>query len=1038
MIKVLKFIGFISATLALFFVVAALAFYNLVRVGEFRRFLADEIEKQTDLKVQLGAADFEIGWITGIAFQNVALTEGNDARPALTADRVTARVALRPLLQRRVIFYEIRMTHPVARLVRDSEGRVALLDKLVNLPFLNQQQGEFNLDLRSVKVDNADIELIDHASTGESRWQLVHGNLEIDRLRGQRLREFFQRLSKTGQQPALTLGAEFDLNGIVVRNGARMNLKARGDVLFPQKTLDLRQAHWNADVDVVDFPAALLKDAIGTNVPINALSGHLAERVHVEGNATEQLQLRGEVEFKQVSIDAPEVFLAALDRADGHASFDFVWRPTVWRLPRLDFRANDLHFFLQGEIDGSRGKDRRVRLNLSALSAPISALRKYLPLKLIGSPGPERIFDAVDSGQVDIKKASLDSTVAELRNLAQGKIAKGISCDVEVRDMAGKLPVDNGLPIGAAAGRLYLANRVVTFQNLRGSYGDTRLISADGTYDLSAENWGNMNVHARADVNLAELKDQLKLQDAVPQLNKFLASLEELGGRSRIDLTLRRSKDRPLAFDGTMALDRVRARYDEYALNEVQGDVAFSPSEIRAQRLRAQLNGSPIQLQIALKDYASDGGTFDLGVESSSVRAGVLTRLLLDSGSPRDSGTVSGAIRYSGSLTNKAKRTFTGNLDLRNVQMMVQPLLQPLRALNGRISIDETGIDFQNLNASLVGFPVVASGRWRYRDKPQLLFDFAAPDLDVSYLISQIDAESSEFYAKLVAAGKISLTKGRIKNFEFSDLKTDATIDHRVWRLTNLTAHSAGGAIQGGTTIFDKPDTLAILADPKIQEVPIQSFLNWFDVSTTEMTGKVKLSGKLETVGNNDIERKQNLNGAFALRIEDGTIHRMRILVQLLNLLDLSRWFSFQLPDLAKQGIRFRAITGDFKVTHGVYSTDNLVVDSSDLRMTGAGKIDVSKDELDFVVAVRPFAGIDTAMSYIPVLGRSIAAIKNSFLVASFNITGRIDDPTITPAPLGTVSEWFWGVLGIPKSILGFGDAETKDQPKEPTQAPKP
>jgi len=293
-------------------------------------------------------------------------------------------------------------------------------------------------------------------------------------------------------------------------------------------------------------------------------------------------------------------------------------------------------------------------------------------------------------------------------------------------------------------------------------------------------------------------------------------------------------------------------------------------------------------------------------------------------------------------------------------------------------------------------------------------------------------------HATLVADGKITLNKGRIKNFDFSDLTTSAAIDHRVWRLTNLRARSAGGEIQGVTTIFDKPDTLEIVADPKINDVPIQSFLNWFNLSTTEMSGKVRLTGKLETVGNNDTERKRNLNGAFNLKIEDGTIHRMRIVVQLLNLLDLSRWFTFQIPDLTKQGIRFRAITADFKVTNGIYSTDNLIVDSSDLRMTGAGKIDVPKDELDFVVAVRPFAGIDAAISYIPLLGRSIAAIKNSFLVASFNITGRIDEPTITPAPLGTVSEWFWGVLGIPKNIIGFGESEKKEPTQPATEAPPP
>ncbi len=202
------------------------------------------------------------------------------------------------------------------------------------------------------------------------------------------------------------------------------------------------------------------------------------------------------------------------------------------------------------------------------------------------------------------------------------------------------------------------------------------------------------------------------------------------------------------------------------------------------------------------------------------------------------------------------------------------------------------------------------------------------------------------------------------------------------------------------------------------------------------MTGGVNLTGKLETVGKNDSERKQNLNGAFNLRIEDGTINRMRILVQILNLLDLSRWFTFQMPDLAKQGIRFRAITADFKVAKGVYTTENLIVDSSDLRMSGAGKIDVPNDEIDLLVAVRPFPGIESAFNSVPILGRGVAAIMNSFLVASFNVKGRIEDPTITPAPLGTLSEMFWGVLGIPKNILTLGEAEKKEETKEPAKAP--
>jgi uncharacterized protein involved in outer membrane biogenesis len=161
--KVLKLIGFISATLILFLIVSSLAFYYLIRVGEFRRFLVDEIQNQTDLKVQLGAADLEMGLITGIVFRDLALSETGETQPVITAERITARVALLPLLRRQVIVYEIRLVRPTARLERDAEGRFVLVDKLLNLPLLTQQHNEFSFDLHSLKADGADIEFADHA-----------------------------------------------------------------------------------------------------------------------------------------------------------------------------------------------------------------------------------------------------------------------------------------------------------------------------------------------------------------------------------------------------------------------------------------------------------------------------------------------------------------------------------------------------------------------------------------------------------------------------------------------------------------------------------------------------------------------------------------------------------------------------------------------------------------------------------------------------------------------------------------------------------
>ena len=1031
--KALKLIGFVCVTVALFFIVSSLAFYYLIRVGEIRRFLIDEVEKGTALKVELGDAELEIGWVTGIVFRDLVVSLPDASQPAITAERVTARVALLPLLHRQVIFYEVRLQQPTARFVRDKEGRIELLDKLLNLPLLKQQNNEFSLDLRTIKVHNGDIEYVDQQPQGGiGNWRLVDARVDLTRVRGQRLRDFMKDLLR--RQPSEFDGAalEFDLKSAVVKDNAKMNLKAQGRLVFPNETMEFHEARWNADVELVDFPATLVKDQVGANIPIKSMTGHLGQRVHVEGNLAKQLQLKGDLQFKQLSVDAPELFLAPLAGVDGRVTFAVDWSPQRMQVSRADFRVNDIKFSLQGDVGAMDGKDPHFRLNLSALSAPVSALRKYFPLNVVDWRQIEDTGNSIQAGQVEIKKAGVNATLSQLRRLAQSGIGPEIWFEAEVRDIAGRLSAEGSFPVRGVEGQINLAKGVFTFRNLKGFYGDSRFTDIDGSYVLSPSEHGRLEVQLKGDVNLAELKEQVKKGLLSARATKIASSIEELGGRSKIDFALKRLVNGPLQFDGKIALENAQLRYDDHSFSDLQGEVTVTPSEIKAEKLRAQLSGSPIQIQLALKDYDSDDGSFELGIESPGVKAGVVTSLLLDTGTLKDAGRVRGAVRYSGSFNSKIRRKFVGNLDLLNVQVTIHPLLQPLRELNGMIKIDETGIDFHNINASLVGFPASASGRWRYGEKTPLLFDFSAPNLDITYLISQIDPETSDFYANLVAEGKIALAKGRIKNFEFADLKTSATIDHRVWRLTNLSARSVGGAIQGVTTIFDRPDTLGVITEPKIQGVPVQSFLNWFDISNTEMTGKVNLTGKLETVGKNDPERKRNLNGAFNLHIEDGTINRMRIVVQILNLLDLSRWFTLQLPDLTKQGIRFRSITGDFKVTKGVYSTENLIVDSSDLRMTGVGKIDVPKDEVDFVVAVRPFAGIDSAMSYIPLLGRSVAAIKNSFLVASFNITGRIDDPTITPAPLGTLSEWFWGVLGIPKNIIGLGEGEKVEEPKEP------
>jgi len=259
--RVLKLLGFVTFTFVLFVIVVSAAFYHLIRVGEFRRFLIRELEQRTELKVELGEADLQIGQILGIVFKNVALAEPGEDQPAVTAERITARVALAPLLQRKVIFYEVRLRKPKARLVRDRNGHMAVLDKLLNIPFLKQQNPQFNLDLRSIQIIDADIEFVDQRSEEPpATIRLRDADIEIKRLRGDGLRNFVKGLTRYRQAVPQGPGLEYEFKSVVERNGRRTTVRSQGKLIFPGETLELEKAWWHTEVQLINVPAGMVEE----------------------------------------------------------------------------------------------------------------------------------------------------------------------------------------------------------------------------------------------------------------------------------------------------------------------------------------------------------------------------------------------------------------------------------------------------------------------------------------------------------------------------------------------------------------------------------------------------------------------------------------------------------------------------------------------------------------------------------------------------------------------------------------------------------
>jgi uncharacterized protein YhdP len=1035
--KALKLFVWVTFSFVLFLLVISVAFYHLMQAGEFRQFLIEEVERNTGLRIQLGEAELELGRILGITFRDVSIADPQSDQNTLSATSVTARVALLPLLQRKLIFSEIQLRRPAAQILRDKDGRMPLLERLLNLPFLRENKGQFAFDLRKVKIAEGEIELQEtSAEKVLAVTRLRNIDLELERVSGRALGEFFNQVVRARPHQPEGPALEFTLKTTVEQGSERAGLQAKGIAVFLGAGFEVDKVWWSAETRTIDTPVLMIQRHLVRDLAPKSLTGMLDSRLRWEGNWSQRFQVRGEVTFKGLAIEAPEVFNATLLPGDGRLEMELSWQPGHWELGRMELRSKELKLTAQGTLRVGENRDPHLQLSLTTASLPIAVIWKYLPKRWLEAGKLDSVVAGIQEGEVQLHKAGINAALSDVRRLAESGFDDGLWIDAGFRGVGALFP-GGYLPLRGVQGRVTLEKGLLSLKNLKGHYGQSRVTDLDGHYRLSPPGRGALQLFASGESDLGELREQGKLGLIPLEILKGASFVEDVGGQGKFDITVRRAPDAAPAIEGKILLNRARLRIEGFSVTDIRGQLSLNRGEISAEKVRGMLDGSPIQLRLAVREYGSDKGTFDLTVDSTGIKAGVVARLLLNSGSLQDPGVVRGTIRYQGALASREGRKLAGNLDLSNVQLTTRPLRQPLKELNGRIRFDETGIDFQNIKGLLAGFPASFSGRWRYHQQPQLLFDFTAANLDLSYLHSQIEKEPSDFYGNLQAIGRIALAKGRLKEFEFSDLKTDVVIDHRVWRFKNPTLRAARGILQGEATIADNIETTGYSVTPRIQGVPVQSFLTWFEISNTEMTGEIMLNGQLDTWGKDAAERKRNLNGTFNLRIQDGTINRLRILVQILNLLDLSRWFTLQMPDLTKQGIRFRSITGDFKVNNGIYTTQNLVVDSDDLRMSGSGKIDVPKDELDFVLAVRPFAGVDTAINYIPLIGRGIAAIKNSFLVASFKISGSIDEPTITPAPLSTLSEVVFGILGIPKKIIGLGGDENKEEaPKEQTREP--
>ena len=353
-----------------------------------------------------------------------------------------------------------------------------------------------------------------------------------------------------------------------------------------------------------------------------------------------------------------------------------------------------------------------------------------------------------------------------------------------------------------------------------------------------------------------------------------------------------------------------------------------------------------------------------------------------------------------------------------------------LRNVDGHVVIDPQGIQFKQISVSLEGgTKAVVDGRMQGWQSPEVKLDITSTYGNIDEVIAlwtdgparEISSETHEKKPVTVDID-INAEAGKIGPLTF----TNAT--------THL-SHDGNGLLRIHPIKFDHKEGFGmaqVLADSResgptrlhisghLEDFPADSIyrdvLEQRSLITGTMRGDFYLTG---LAGEAFLETTL---GGFAMEIHHGVLRRFNTLSKVFSLLNVSQILTFNVPDMAKEGMPFQKITGTMKLEAGLLQGEDLWIHSEAMDMSLVGNYNINNHRIDALLGIKPLKTVDKIITNLPIAGWLLAGEERSLVTAHFQISGEAKDPKVTAVPITSVSrkvfDIFKRVLQLPGKVI--------------------
>ncbi|QWV92633.1 AsmA-like C-terminal domain-containing protein [Geomonas oryzisoli] len=990
-----------------------------------------------DLQYQTGA--FTMRLTPAFTFTGVTIKEKDGSTDFATADRLTVKIAILPLLRREIVLSRIELERPTLRLWRDRQGVFNIADLLT--PSSGEAPG-----IHGVQLKKAQIRFTDYAFSEQPViTELSDTDLSLSRITRGR-------------------DCDFKLNGQLASGRSKVPIHLSGVAGIPAAGVSFASMPVHGKIKTGPIDVGHFWPYYSRFVPFRSLSGQLELEASLKGHLN-AFKGKTEFHFTRMNLDYPKVFHARLTPKSfkGSCSLELTNRDL-----EIDHVKVDLDGFkVNGKVKLSdlHSGDLRITASAGSNSFNLRDYRQYIPYGIIVDGTAQFIEQKITGGVYRLDQGRLDGRVSQILHMERGQNYNVLYIKANVED--GVVNYGSGIPVFTGVkGQLELSGKDFILKGMTGRFGSSPLSLEGRITDYPLDHPSQYPFTAKVQPRQPEVVWLLGKGIGSFTTNSIL-NLKGEGGTALYRL----SGDSDLATAAYSFKDLVAKPAGR--TNSVSFSMDFDKEQFRITSLHYQL--PPASLSATAVSRYDGPVTFDIRTNQfQSTEVGQLVPMVKKY---HPTGLVQLLLHAAG--PDMDRLTWSGNVGLSGVTLNPGDKIKPLTGVNGTVKVNGETFETSQLQVRLGSTSISGRGVLTGLQNPSWQMTFSSPSVDpadigfatggaavrvervtgnltyqkdnlqIASLSGSLGKTSLQVkgsvkdlqhpLAELVVSAPylnpddlmplfggpggdghltvrahVTATEGKLKDFPFQHLKTSVFYENRVLQLLPFEFSSFEGEVTGrlySDLVAPARHTLSC----SVQKVSAAALLHSLGVKKQEVTGAMSLQGDLSVRGESAADFRRSLQGNVKLRIERGSIRKFSTLSKIFSILNVSQLFKGQLPDMVSGGMPFNKITGDIAFSNGVAMTQNLFVDSNAMNISAVGKVDLVKNELDLNVGVQPLQTVDKVVSKIPIFGWILTGKDKSLITTYFEAKGRIEDPQVTAVPVKSLAK---GVFNIFKRVF--------------------